>query len=121
MKRLIVARRHTSRRIAPPPRAVVESAAGFFRAIGDGERLFLLTHLLAGERCVGDLAAALGEGMSTVSQRLRVLRTEEVVTRRRDGKHVLYRLADDHVRDLVATALAHAAEHRRDAAKGASR
>jgi ArsR family transcriptional regulator len=32
------------------------------------------------------------------------------VERRRDGKHIYYRLADDHVRELVSAALDHAAE-----------
>jgi DNA-binding transcriptional ArsR family regulator len=85
-------------------------AAGFFRAAGEVERLRLLGHLLEGEWCVSELAAALGEGMSTVSQRLRVLRAEGLLARRRDGKHVYYALADDHVAKLIESALAHAAE-----------
>ncbi len=90
-------------------------AAGFFRAAGEVERLRLLGHLQAGERCVSELAETLGEGMSTISQRLRVLRAEGLVERRRDGKHVYYSLADQHVASLLESALAHAAEehHRR--------
>jgi ArsR family transcriptional regulator len=45
-----------------------------------------------------------------VSQRLKVLRTEGLIRRRRDGLHVYYALADAHVSDLVANALAHAGE-----------
>jgi DNA-binding transcriptional ArsR family regulator len=48
--------------------------------------------------------------MSTISQRLRVLRAENVVSRRRQGKHILYGLVDRHVRNLVLNALAHADE-----------
>lgn len=48
--------------------------------------------------------------MSTISQRLRVLRAENIVVRRRQGKHVLYGLVDSHVRDLILNALAHAEE-----------
>jgi ArsR family transcriptional regulator len=81
-----------------------------FRAMGDTARLRLLHLLVGGEVCVGELVAASGEKFSTVSQRLRVLRTEGLVARRRDGSHVFYALADDHVKDLVSNALAHAAE-----------
>ena len=90
--------------------AAVERAARLFRAMGDGHRLRLLEHLLAGECCVTEMVAAVGEKFSTVSQRLRVLRTEGLVARRRAGLHVFYSLADQHVTDLVASALAHAGE-----------
>ena len=53
---------------------------------------------------------AVGEKFPTVSQRLRLLRTEGLVRRRRDGNHLFYSLADRHVADLVHNALAHAAE-----------
>ncbi len=95
--------------VAPDPDAVAE-AAGLFRAAGDPERLRLLAMLSGGERCVSELAEALGAGMPAVSQRLRVLRTEGLVSRRREGKHAFYRLADEHVADLIDSALAHAAE-----------
>ena len=85
-------------------------AAGFFRAAGEVARLRLLSHLLDGEWCVSELAGALGEGMSTISQRLRILRSEGLVERRREGKHVYYMLADSHVASLLESALAHAAE-----------
>jgi ArsR family transcriptional regulator len=41
---------------------------------------------------------------------LRILRSEGLVVRRRDGSHVYYTLADDHVKSLVSNALAHADE-----------
>lgn len=94
----------------------LEAAAGFFRAAGDAGRLRILTELREGERCVSDLAALAEDGMSTMSQRLKVLRAEGLVRRRRDGKHVLYALADDHVLALVDTALAHALDHRKEPA-----
>ncbi len=108
---------HGPRRVEHPPLAALEAAAGFFRAAGDVSRLRLLTVLLAGapsrpldEWCVSELAEVLGEGLSTVSQRLKVLRTEGLVARRREGKHVLYSLADAHVASLVTSAIEHAQE-----------
>ena len=89
---------------------LLERAAEFFRAAGDAGRLRLLAALERGELCVTDLAALTGEGMSTISQRLRVLRSAGLVTRRRDHKHVLYSLADNHIAQLIRSALEHADE-----------
>lgn len=57
-----------------------------------------------------ELADAAKVGLSTVSQQLRLLRAERIVARRRDGKHIYYRLADAHMRDLINSVLAHADE-----------
>ena len=96
-------------RPAPDGRAL-DRAARLFRALGDAPRLRLLHLLLPGEACVSELVEVSGEKFPTVSQRLRILRTEGLVSRRRDGSHVYYGLADAHVRSLVANALAHAGE-----------
>ena len=90
--------------------AALDRAARLFRAIGDVPRLRLLARLAAGEQCVTALAEAEGEGISTISQRLRVLRGENIVVRRRQGKHINYALADQHMMELVKNALAHSTE-----------
>jgi DNA-binding transcriptional ArsR family regulator len=96
--------------------AAFERAAAIFRAAGDVPRLRLLEKLMHGEWCVTELAESLREGLSTVSQRLRLLRAEGLVKRRREGAHVYYVLADQHVAELIANTLAHADEDRRHAA-----
>ena len=103
---------HPPQRPAQPVEpAVLEAAARFFRAAGDAARLRILAELRAGERCVSEIASVSSDELSTVSQRLRVLHSEGLLKRRRDGKHILYALADEHVQGLVDTALAHAEEH----------
>lgn len=92
------------------PALVLDRAAALFRALGDTARLALLERLAMGEFCVTELAEATGEGLSTISQRLRTLRTERLVKRRRDGKHVYYSLSDEHIVALIAAAIAHARE-----------
>src|SRR5262249_36212813 len=96
-------------RPAPDP-AALDRAARMFRAMGDGPRLRILHLLAAGEVCVSEIVTAVGEKFSTVSQRLRILRTEGLVVRRRDKSHVSYALADNHVSSLMLNALAHAGE-----------
>ncbi|MTB73247.1 metalloregulator ArsR/SmtB family transcription factor [Arsenicicoccus sp. MKL-02] len=86
-------------------------AASMFKLLGDPTRARLLFALLeAGELCVCDLAAATGVQEVTVSQSLRMLRASAVVTGRRQGRLVFYRLADAHVRmllDLTREHIAH--------------
>jgi DNA-binding transcriptional ArsR family regulator len=88
----------------------LERASGIFRALGEVSRLRLLALLGQGEACVSELAAAEGEDLSTISLRLRVLRAEGLVVRRRTGKHINYSLKDQHIVDLLFNALAHASE-----------
>ena len=88
-------------------RAALEQVAAIFRAAGDPARLRLLRHLMSQERCVSELVAATGEQMSTISQRLKQLRAAGLVRRRRDGKHIYYRVADELIGALIERALAH--------------
>ena len=88
----------------------LERAAALFRAAGEVARLKLLDRLADGEWCVTELAEAAGVGLSTVSQQLRILRAERIVTRRRAGKHIFYGLADSHIVELLRSAIEHAAE-----------
>ncbi len=81
-----------------------------FRALGDPARLQIMEWLCDEELCVSDLAERSQQEISTISQRLRVLRSERLIGRRRQGKHIYYHLADQHVVDLVRSALEHALE-----------
>lgn len=83
-----------------------------FRALGDPTRARLLLALAEGELCVCDLAEVAGASESAVSHQLRTLRDLRLVAWRRDGKRALYRLADEHVQDLLSIGLAHASEER---------
>ncbi|MEM7707070.1 MAG: metalloregulator ArsR/SmtB family transcription factor [Pseudomonadota bacterium] len=88
----------------------LQRAARMGSAMGEPGRLTLLALLLQGRHCVSELTAETGESTSLVSQRLKVLTDAELLHRRREGKHVYYSLADDHVRILVRNLLSHAAD-----------
>jgi len=89
---------------------VYARAAAIFHAAGDASRLKILARLADGEWCVTELAEAARAGLSTVSQQLKLLRAEQMVDRRREGKHLYYFLADEHVRELLKSALEHVQE-----------
>ncbi len=86
----------------------LKKAARIFRALGEPSRLRLITILSEGSACVSELATE--DLLSTVSQRLRTLRHENLVSRKREGKHVIYSLADEHVLEIIVNALKHADE-----------
>lgn len=93
--------------VAPVSNAAVADIADVFGLLADPGRLRLLIGLLGGEASVGQLAERSGLSDSATSHALRLLRAHEVVEVRRDGRMAFYRLADEHVRELIASALEH--------------
>lgn len=81
--------------------------AEFFSALSDPHRLKLLSALAQQELCVCDLAAAVKMGESAVSHQLRVLRSQRLVTYRRQGRNVYYGLADAHIMSLYREVAEH--------------
>src|SRR6266436_5194979 len=82
-----------------PARTVLACFAEVARAIAHEHRLELLEHLGQGERSVDALAGLTKLSVANASQHLQQLRRAGLVETRRDGKRVLYRLADG---DVVA-------------------
>lgn len=83
----------------------IMNAADMFSVLGDTTRLRVLVSLLHGELCVTDIAAATGVNRTTISHQLRVLRSNNMVSRRRQGKVVYYTIANDaltHLLEFVA-------------------
>lgn len=65
-------------------------ASRLMKVLANPDRLLLLCELAQGERCVSELEAALGILQPTLSQQLSVLREEELVETRREGKQIYY-------------------------------
>lgn len=86
------------------------SLSAFFKMFGDDTRLRILFYLSEKELCVGDLAAVMDMTPSAVSHQLKLLKSTELVRFRRDGKVLLYSLADEHVRDIIKIGLEHVKE-----------
>lgn len=84
-------------------RRAAAEAAGVLRVLANEDRLLLLCQLSQGECCVSELLALLGIQQPTLSQQLGVLRSEGVVTTRRDGKHIYYQIADPRLLTLLET------------------
>jgi len=70
-------------------------------ALGNEHRLRMVELLRQGERCVCEIAPEFEIDQSVVSRHLAVLEQAGIVTSRRDGRRVLYRLADRRVLKLL--------------------
>lgn len=71
-----------------------------FKAIGEPARLQILNTLREGERTVTELVDETGLGQGNVSKHLQMLHTLGFVTRRKEGLHVYYAVADRSVYKL---------------------
>lgn len=86
-----------------PKHALFIQFALVAKALGHADRLELLEHLAQGERSVEALAQRAGLSVANASQHLQQLRRAALVASRRDGKYVVYRLADPSVLSLFGS------------------
>ena len=90
-----------------PDKKTLERIANFFKAFGDPTRVEILSLLAGQELCVNDIAQAIALSQSATSHQLRILKQMYLIKSRRDGKNILYSLADDHVLTILQTGLEH--------------
>ncbi|VVE19769.1 ArsR/SmtB family transcription factor [Pandoraea anhela] len=83
-------------------RTAARQASTLLRALANEDRLLILCQLTQGELSVGALEAQLDIRQPTLSQQLAVLRSEALVTTRRDGKRIYYAVADGAVLAVLA-------------------
>ena len=84
--------------------------AELFKVFGDSTRIRILYVLFESDVCVADIAEALNMTQSAISHQLRILKQAKLVNARREGKSVIYSLADDHVRTIIAQGQEHICE-----------
>ena len=88
-----------------PDRERAEQISALFKGFDDPTRIHILSLLIGGERCVGEIADAMALSQSAVSHQLRILKAMRLVRFRREGKNLLYSLADDHVLCILKTGM----------------
>ena len=81
--------------------------SAFFMMMGDETRVKIIYTLAEQEMCVNDLAMVLGMTQSAVSHQLKLLKMENQVKSRREGKNIYYSLDDQHVVEILEAALTH--------------
>ena len=90
-----------------------ETSASILKALSHPVRLQILTVLRDEEACVCHLESFLGQRQAYISQQLMKLRDAGLVTDRRDGMNVFYRLTNEAVEPLLDAAMTKSANKRK--------
>lgn len=83
----------------------IERLAIFFQNFSDGTRLKIISCLAMCDMCVNDLSTILNINQTTISHQLKYLKSQNLVTCKREGKIVLYSLSSSKVNDLMLSAV----------------
>lgn len=93
-----------------PEKETMEAIAELFKGFADSTRVHILSLLAQRELCVTDIAEAVALSQSAISHQLRLLKQMHLIKFRREGKNILYSLADDHVKTILQMGLEHVLE-----------
>jgi DNA-binding transcriptional ArsR family regulator len=85
----------------------IKKISKLYKAISDPTRIKILYALKSHELCVCDISVILNMSQSLISHQLKILKDEDLVRIRKDGKTRFYRLADNHVQTLFTQAIEH--------------
>jgi len=78
-----------------------QSASKILKALANDNRLVIVCALANGESNVGELEKILEIHQPTLSQQLARLRSDGIVTTRRDSKHIYYKLASEEAERVI--------------------
>ena len=87
--------------MAIPEKEIMDFIGELFKGFADPTRVHILYLLAEGELCVNDIAKHVELSQSAISHQLRILKQMQLIKFRRDGKNILYSLADDHVKYIL--------------------
>ncbi len=97
-------------RVAAADDPTLLAAAELFKTLSTPLRLGIVAQLSKGEHRVQELVEELGASQPLISQHLRLMRSAHLVRGTRQGREVVYTLADNHIAHIVLDALQHVAE-----------
>ena len=93
-----------------PNKETMENIAELFKGFADATRVHILSLLAVEELCVTDIADKVNLSQSAISHQLRLLKQMQLIKFRREGKNILYSLADDHVKSILQMGVEHVLE-----------
>lgn len=99
-----------SMRKSMPTDERIYELSDFFKILGDSTRARILIALENTEMCVQHMSELLDMSQSAISHQLKVLRDNNMVDSRREGKNVYYFLKDDHITDILKQSMEHICE-----------
>lgn len=93
-----------------PEKQTLEQIADLFKGFADPTRVHILSLLQGQELCVTEISDQVALSQSAISHQLRLLKQMQLIKYRREGKNILYSLADDHVETILQMGLEHVLE-----------
>lgn len=93
-----------------PADELLQDLGDLFKIFGDTTRIKIMYALYEDEMCVCAIADLLSMTQSAISHQLKALKAANLVSSRREGKTVYYRLADEHVKSIIAQGYEHITE-----------
>ncbi len=93
-----------------PSAGMLNGLAYLFKVFGDYTRIKILYALFESELCVCAIADLVDMSQSAVSHSLKILKDNNLIASRREGKTIYYRLSDDHVRTIIGMGYEHLIE-----------
>jgi ArsR family transcriptional regulator len=88
-----------------PPEKSINRLADYFQNFSDGTRLKIISCLAMCDMCVNDISRVLQINQTTISHQLKYLKNQNIVTSKRDGKIILYKLSNRKVNELMLSAV----------------
>lgn len=93
-----------------PDDELLYELADLFKVFSDTTRIKILYALMSTELCVAEIAEVAGCSHSAASHQLRILKQARLVKFQREGKNIIYSLADNHVFTILAQGMTHICE-----------
>lgn len=103
---LLISERHKRALMsALPQERDISKLADYFQNFSDSTRIKILSCLSMTNMCVNDLSSLLGINQTTISHQLKLLKDQNIVSYRREGKILVYYLLDEGVGDMMMYAV----------------
>lgn len=94
---------------------VIIKISNFYKALSDSSRLKIIVSLLdENGLCVSNIVEKVGMTQTAVSNQLKSLKDVNLVKSERKGKNIIYKINDDHVRDILTLTMTHMEEDYED-------
>ena len=90
---------------------ILFDVADLYKVFSDSTRIRILYCLYLNTKlCVNEIASKLNMSQSTISHQLKILKDNNLIKKHRDGKAIIYELADAHVYNIIKQGIEHVKE-----------
>ncbi|MDR0946562.1 MAG: metalloregulator ArsR/SmtB family transcription factor [Ruminococcus sp.] len=93
-----------------PDEEIIYNISELYKVFSDSTRVRILCVLLQSALTVGDISKLTEMSPSAISHQLRLLKQTRLVKFTREGKNLLYSIADEHIRTIIDNAVEHISE-----------